>query len=202
MGGTLFWGVEGAGLVGAGVSILVGLAVCFFGCRLVQVVLALAGFVVGALLGYLLAGFLGMSDNVLWIFALVCGVICAFLATAVYKLGVFLMGAVAGFLLGSMIGGHLEGSLPLIVPIAAALLVGILALASQRVVVTLATALSGSWLAVRAGAALLAGKSVALADLLDGALAPGSGGPASLGFFAAWGLLALAGALVQLRRRK
>ena len=202
MGGTVLLGMEGAGLVGAGVSILAGLAVCFFGCRLVRVVLAIAGFVVGILLGYLLAGFLGASGSAVWIVALVCGIVCGSLATAVYKVGVFLLGAVAGWLLGGMIGTHLGGSLPVIVPLAAALLVGLLAVASQRIVVTLATALSGSWLAVRAGAALLAGKSVALTDLIDGALAPGSWEAASLGFFAAWGVLALAGALVQLRRRR
>ncbi len=202
MGSTVLLGMDGAGLIGAGVSILAGLAVCFFGCRLVRVVLALVGFVAGALLGYLLAGFLGASGSAVWIAALVCGILCGSLASAVYKVGVFLLGAVAGWLLGGMIGTQMEGSLPVIVPLAAAVLVGLLAVASQRIVVTLATALSGSWLAVRAGAALLAGRSVALTDLVDGALAPGSWEAGSLGFFAAWGVLALAGAWVQLRRRK
>ncbi|HNS52010.1 MAG TPA: DUF4203 domain-containing protein [Anaerolineae bacterium] len=202
MGNTVVAALDGTGPLVAVVIMLAGLAVCFYGFRLLRIVLALAGFAVGTLLGYLLAGLLGVSEDMVWIVVLLGGVICGFLATVVYKLGVFLLGAAAGYLLGSMIGAHLGANLPLLVPIGAALLGGILALVSQRAIVALATALSGSWVAVRAGAALLGGASLRLSDLFDGALAPGSGGAASVGFLVAWGLLALAGALVQLRARK
>ena len=135
--------LDGAETIGAAAAVLVGLVVCFLGYRLLRIVVAICGFAVGAALGYLLAGLLGGSEQVTWIAALVGGLTGAALGAAVFRFGVFLVGAAAGAVVGGMIGSQLTGDAAVAAIPVAAVLVGILAVASRRIVIIFATASSG-----------------------------------------------------------
>lgn len=201
-GGVLSALGTGAGTLSAVIAIALGLVVCFFGYRLFRIVLAIYGFVLGAVLGLLVAGLLGGSNTyVSLIAALVGGLIGAALMATLYKLGVFLVGAVAGAVLAGMIGANLSSDLRVIAIVLAAVLLGIVAVIFQRIVIILATAFSGSWVVAQAGAALIAGRTMAWGDLLSNRFIPELDGTALGGFFAVWLLLGIAGALLQFRSK-
>jgi len=194
---------SGAGTLTALIAVVLGLVVCFFGYRLFRIVQAIFGFVLGAVLGGLVASQFAPGDTtVVLVVALVCGLIGAALVVAVYKLGVFLVGAVAGAVLAGMIGANLSSDLRLIAMCLAAVLVGIVAVVLQRVVIILATASSGSWVVAQAGTSLLAGRTVAWGDLLSDPFTPQLAGTALAVFIAVWLALGLAGAVVQFRSKK
>jgi hypothetical protein len=185
------------------IAIVLGLVVCFFGYRLFRIVLAIYGLVLGAVLGLLVASLLGAGDTyVSLIAALVGGLIGAALMATLYKVGVFLVGAVAGAVLAGMIGANLSSGWRVVAIVLAALLLGIVAVLFQRIVLILATAFSGSWVVAQAGAALLAGRTMAWGDLLSNRFIPELSGAALGGFFATWLVLGIAGAVVQFRSKK
>ena len=202
MDGGVLEGLGGASVVAGVVAILVGLGICFWGYRLIRVVLAIFGFAVGAILGFALANLAGTSTEVALIAALAGGLIGAALSAAVYKFGIFLLGASAGAVLGGMLGANLGGNGQVIAAVVAAVLVGVLAVVAQRVVIILVTAFSGSWLAARAGTALLVAQAVDWGDLLGSpSVAPAAGTAVNL-YLVVWALLGVAGAVVQLRAKK
>jgi hypothetical protein len=195
--------LDGAGALTAVVGIVLGLVVCFAGYRLIRVAFGICGFILGAALGALLAGQLGHGDtNVVWIAGLIGGLVGAGLSMILYKLGVFIVGAAAGMVLGGMVGSGLEGNQRLIAVVLGAILVGILALVVQRLVIIIATAISGSWLVAQVGAALLSGNSLAWKDLFSRSFVPQVAGAALVGFVVGWVMLGIAGAVVQFRRKK
>jgi len=146
------------------VSLVVGLAFCFFGYRIFRVLLVLVGFVVGGLLGLAVGGGAeGQAGGIVGF--LVGGVVGAALFFALYYVGVFLYGAGIACLLvlvGSIVGGIPPHPIFLIV---GGIVGGILALIFHRIVIILLTSGSGAWSAVLAGF-YLAGRSTAFEDLL------------------------------------
>jgi len=197
-----FEALSGAGVIVGVVAILVGLGICFLGYRLVKVVLAVCGFAVGAMLGFVVANAAGATNEVALIAALLGAVIGAVLSAAVYKFGIFLLGAAAGAGLGSMLGSSLGGNGQAIAAVAGAVLVGVLAVVAQRVVIILTTAFGGSWLAARGGTALLAGQAFDLGDLLGGSSTAQSAGTVLNLVLVVWILLGVAGAVVQFRAKE
>jgi hypothetical protein len=194
---------SGSGTLTGLVAIALGLVACFFGCRLLRVVLATTGFVLGAVLVLVVASLVGRGEPyVLLAAAAVGGIIGAVIVLSVYKLGVFLVGATAGALLGGTVGATLGGDLRVAVIVLAAVAVGIVALLFQGTMIILATACSGSWVAAQAGASLLAGRTLEWGDLLSSPLVPAGGGWYTAGFVAVWLVLGIAGAVVQFRSRK
>ncbi|MEA5059841.1 hypothetical protein SDC9_89197 [bioreactor metagenome] len=79
-------------------AVVIGLLMCFFGYKLFRVWLAVAGLILGALLGHYLGGLIGGGS---WpiIGAIVIGVLLAILAYALYKLGAILVGALLAAML-------------------------------------------------------------------------------------------------------
>lgn len=188
---------SGATLVIALASIAFGLLNCFFGYRIFRVLLGVYGFVLGALVGAVVAG--SVSAGQVWVLAIgaiVGGIVGAALMVLLYFVGVFAVGAVAGMLLANAIGVAVGIDVPTLVVIIVAGVVGIVALILQRVALVLATAFSGAWTAVAGVAALLAGESVSL-----GLLGQPEGWTRVdlplLVTLAAWLLLGVAGAVVQ-----
>ncbi|MFN8529036.1 MAG: DUF4203 domain-containing protein [Anaerolineae bacterium] len=137
--------------------IAVGLVVCFFGYRLIRLVLVLGGTAAGFLIGVSLVlgntslGGIGGPDGAL---ALVAGVIGALLGGAVGYLAYPIVSVVAGLQLGSVIGAVLisifnaadTGALILFV---IGLVIGVIAAyVLTDLIVMLATSVGGAWLAV------------------------------------------------------
>lgn len=132
-------------------SIIVGAIICFWGYRLFKVVLGIAGFIAGAALFYHFGAQYTANMILLVILAIFGGMIGASLSMAFYYVGLFLLGALAGWQLGFLIATAVNIELVIIIPIAAAVITGILACFFQKPIIIVATALIGAWSVVTGG---------------------------------------------------
>jgi hypothetical protein len=192
-------GVGSTFLIGL-ISIAFGLLNCFFGYRIFRVLLGIYGFLLGALVGLIVAGNIAAGQT-LWLLvgAIVGGVIGAVLMVFLYFVGVFVVGALAGALLSNAIGAMVGVDVPTVVVVIVAIVVGVVALIAQRVVLILATAFSGSWGAVAGGVLLFTGHSLPGLGVLA---RPSTWEQADLPMLVVllvWLALGVAGALVQFR---
>ncbi len=138
-----------------------GLVACVAGYRLFRIVLAIYGFILGALVA---SSIPGPGDTMpLVIAALIGGLLGALVLNLAYFAGVALVGAGAGalvlFLLWSRIG---HGDPPVVAVVVCAALGAIAATMLQRLVIILATAFGGAW-TVLVGALAIAGDKAAVA---------------------------------------
>jgi len=126
--------------------LIAGFIICFFGYRLLRLTLGLAGFGVGLALGLLIAGLIpGASQVLTIILAIVFGILGAILATALFKFGVFLLGAGVGVLVASIIVTATAWHYPMIARVLAAIVGGILTLILERPLISILSALAGAW---------------------------------------------------------
>jgi MFS family permease len=132
-------------------SIIVGIIVCFWGYRLFKVVLGIAGFIAGAVLFYYFGAQYTERMIVLVILTIFGGLIGASLSLAFYYVGLFLLGALAGWQLGFLIATAINIEFVIIIPIIAAIIAGFLACFFQKPVIIIATALIGAWSVVTGG---------------------------------------------------
>jgi hypothetical protein len=173
--------------------LVAGFLICFFGYRLLRLTLGIAGFGVGLALGLTIVGLVPHAGQVLTIVvAIVCGILGALAATLLYKFGVFLLGAGAGALVAGIIIVATGWHYPLLVRIVSAIIGGILTLLLERPLVSVLSALAGSW-----------GVVVGVFRLLGWYHASGPNRPPDhYGVMVAcWLVLALVGAWIQLRSR-
>jgi hypothetical protein len=154
-------------LIGA-LVLLVGLAFCFAGYRFFRILIAIWGFFAGFNLGT--AGmtalfgqnFLGTTTG--WVLGIVIGLIIAVLAYFFYYFAVVLLGASAGYDLGSglmeAIGLNNPGFISVIVGVALAVVFAflILALNLPKLLIMVFTALGGA-VATLAGLLILLGQA-------------------------------------------
>ncbi len=130
--------------------VLAGALMCFFGYRAFKVVLGVCGTLVG---GYAAASFgYEMVEGNRALVALLCGlaggILGGVLMVALYLLGVFIVGATLGVVVGTVVAAHAGADVRLIVIAALALVGGFLALFVQRAIIITATALNGAALVV------------------------------------------------------
>ena len=139
-------------------SIGLGAVYCFFGYRIFKVILGILGFVSGAYLVAAIAfNLLGREQAVLVISAgLGGGIIGAVLVVAFYFIGIFLLGAWLGGLLGILLTGGGESTVATVIILVLAVIGGIVALMLQKLMIIVSTSLSGSW-AIVSGALQLVG---------------------------------------------
>lgn len=182
--------------------IALGLLACFVGYRLFRGLLAIYGLGVGAYLGSLAAArwfegheLVGMGVTV------VAALIGAGLMMALYRLGVFVVGAVAGVLLVKVAVAGLGLDLGLGAVLVGAVALGVLALLFQRTFLILATACSGSWAATTGAVALLLGQDLGIQDMLRRPPSWQDAGIPPYLYLLVWLALAGAGALSQFRTR-
>jgi len=168
--------------------------ICFFGYRLLRLTLGLAGFGVGLALGLLIAGLIpGTSQVLTIILGIVFGVLGAILATALYKFGVFLLGAGAGALIAGVVVAATGWHYPMIARVLAAIAGGILTLILERPLISILSALAGAWGMVLGAFRLLGWHHVSAHPHKP---------PANYGvMIALWLVLGLTGIMVQLRSR-
>jgi hypothetical protein len=188
-------------LPAAAVLVVSGAVACFAGYRLFRLVLAIYGFILGAMLA---SSMMGITNSTGMIVAgFVGGVVGALLFTFAYYVGIGILGAgMAVFILHTfwLYTRHAD---PPAVPIAIASIAGaIVAMVLQRYVIIITTAFSGAWTMILGGAAM-AGYRVAERTVTNAAannvwiLYPFTPAPGLRWVPVAWFVLGLFGAAVQ-----
>jgi hypothetical protein len=178
------------------VVLIIGLIALFSGYRAFKALLAIAGFVTGAILTWAIARpMLEETGFLLYLLTLVGGLVCAIALVAFYFIGVFVAGAALGSLLGGMLAPNLnlEPALPVII---GAIVLGVVALLLQRFLIILSTAFGGAWLALSAGFFLLGLGGYHFLIRSPAELAHGRWSDA---FMIGWVLLGLVGLAAQFR---
>lgn len=140
-------------LPAAALLVLGGLVACFFGYRLFKLVLAIFGFILGALAA---SSIWGSSDTTyMVIFAFVGGIIGSLLLLAAYFVGVALLGAGLGALAANLIWTWIEGDPHPFAVVLFSVAGALLATWLQRYVMILGTAFGGAWTIIVGGLALM-----------------------------------------------
>jgi hypothetical protein len=176
-----------------------GALTCFAGYRLFRIVLAIYGFILGAMLA---SSTMAASNTIGMVLgALVGGLIGAFILVFAYFVGIALVGAGLGALIAHLgwttIG---RGDPPVALVIALALAGAVAAMFLQRYVIIVATAFGGAWTVIVGGIAFGALRAAPArgraADVWI--LYPLTPGPGRPWVPAAWIALGLVGVAVQL----
>jgi hypothetical protein len=189
-----------AQIPGGVLLLVVGVLACFAGYRLFRIVLALYGFVLGALVA---TSVLAPSDTiVLAIAALVGGAVGAAILTVGYFVGVALVGAGVGAMTARLVWDQLGGEPHAAAVILLAVLGAVAAVWFQRIVIIIGTAFGGAWTAMAGAVALLGPRAPrsarAIATLGSGEVwIPYAVPPGQRWVLLVWLVLGLAGVAVQ-----
>lgn len=137
----------------AAVLVAGGVLACFFGYRTFKVVLAVFGFIIGALAA---SSVFGASDTTpMLLAALVGGIAGGALLLAAYFVGVALVGAGIGALVANVVWTRIEGDPHPFVVILFSVAGALLATWLQRYVIVLGTAFGGAWTVLVGGLAVM-----------------------------------------------
>lgn len=144
------------GTIGLAISLLLSLASCFFGYKLMKLWMAVAGFVLGFVLGDVVCALLKVeSFGIFFLIGAVVGIVLAIVSFKLYKAGIFLLGAVLGSGITFLVLGTATWWYILAI-IFAGIAVGALAVAASKPVVILASSISGGLSALQSAGALFA----------------------------------------------
>jgi Domain of unknown function (DUF4203) len=184
-------------LPAAVVLIVGGTISCFFGYRLFRIVLALSGFILGAMLG---SSLFGASDTGLMLgAALVGGLVGAGLLFAAYFVGVALAGAGLGVLAAHLVSSATGNDPAFLVIVLCAVAGSIASMYLQRYFIIVGTAFSGSWLLIHGIMASLGNRAALAAATKDiWVFYPLSPAPGQGWVPYAWVVVSLIGAATQL----
>ena len=142
------------GTIGLAISLLLSLASCFFGYKLMKVWIAVAGFVLGFVLGDVVCALLKVeSFGVFFLIGAVVGIALAIVSFKLYKVGIFLLGGVLGGGIATLVLGTQEWW-HILVAVLIGLAVGALTVLASKPVVILASSISGGLSALRSAGAL------------------------------------------------
>jgi hypothetical protein len=184
----------------AAVILLVGgLLSCFAGYRVFRVVLAFFGFVFGVLVASSVMG----SEQTMWtiVAALAGGTIGALILFAAYFVGVALIGAGFGAGIALLVWAAL-GREPGIIPVIVLAVLGAIgALALQRYVIIVATAIGGAQTAIVGGAALITHQGLDMSARSVFRIYPLDPLPATQWDLVGFVVLGIIGLMVQLRAK-
>ena len=184
-------------LPAAAILLAGGIISCFFGYRLFRTVLAIFGFILGALAA---SSVFGISNTTLMLVAAVIGgLIGAFILIAAYFVGVALVGAGLGAVIANFAfsSGGRDPSVFVVVLFSIAGAVGATYL--QRYFIIVGTAFGGAWTMI-VGAMALVGDRTALKAATSGDVwvaYPLNPAPGQRWVVAVWIFLSLLGAAVQ-----
>ena len=136
------------------VLLLGGAVACFAGYRFFRVVLAIYGFIFGAMLA---SSVMGISNHLgMLIAALIGGILGAVLFTFAYYVSIGLIGAGMGAGLLQAVWHYAKSSdPPSVAMIIAAVAGAVVAMALQRYVIIISTACSGAWTMLVGGLAMI-----------------------------------------------
>ncbi|HZR21210.1 MAG TPA: DUF4203 domain-containing protein [Verrucomicrobiae bacterium] len=140
----------------APVAVIAGILICFFGYRILKLTLAIIGFIAAAGAGWTFGSSLAPNNSgVALICAVVAGIIGAALCVWLFFLGVFVVGASAGVIVGAAFFNAAGNQPQPILLVVLAVVFGIVALVMQKFMIIASTAFSGSYLLVAGGIHLL-----------------------------------------------
>ncbi len=187
--------------------VLGGALSCFAGYRLFKIVLAIYGFILGAMLA---SSMMGVSNTTGMVAAaLVGGVAGALILVFAYFVGIALVGAGLGALVAHVGWGYVRpGDPPVAVVIVLAICGSVGAMLLQRYVIIVATAFGGAWTVIVGGLAAAGDRGAARAMSTGDVwiLYPMTPAPGQRWVPVAWIVLGLIGTGVQLgitgRKRK
>ena len=180
------------------VLLTAGFIACFFGHRLFRLVLALFGFIIGALAATSMLGPAG--STMLLVGALAGGLVGAGLLMAAYFVGVALLGAALGAAVAHLALASWGETPGVLVVVLFSIAGAVLSMYLERYVIIVGTAFGGAWTLVVGGMAL-AGDQAARAAAAAGTvwvLYPLHPAPGRTWVPVVWVLLALVGCAVQL----
>ena len=142
--------------------LLGGTVACFAGYRLFRIVLAIYGFILGAMLA---SSMMGVSNTTGMIVAAIAGGIAgALVLVFAYFIGIALVGAGLGALLAHAGWTYVRpGEPPALAVIASSILGAIGAMMLQRYVIIVATAFGGAWTTIVGGLAAMGDRGAARA---------------------------------------
>jgi hypothetical protein len=124
--------------------VLTGVVACFAGYRLFKVVLAIYGFIIGAMLASSIVGVTNTTGRVVG--AVLGGAVGAVILVVAYCVGIGLVGAGLGALVAHLGWGYVQPGDPTPWAIVGLALVGaVIAMLLQRYVIVVATAFGGAW---------------------------------------------------------
>ena len=177
-----------------------GALACFFGYRLFRLVLAVYGFILGALVA---SSIMGPSDTMPMVLAAVVGGLAgALILNLAYFVGVALIGAAAGALLLHVVWPRVASGDPHVFLVILVAVAGAVAATSlQRIVIIVTTAFGGAW-TVLVGVLALTGDKAARAAAAAGDVwvaYPLNPGPGREWVVWVWIALGLAGLVTQLK---
>lgn len=180
------------------VLLLGGVIACFFGYRLFRTVLAIFGFIIGALAA---SSVFGASDTVPMVVAAVLGgLVGAAVLVAAYFVGVALVGAALGAVVANL-ASSASGQDPHILAVVLCSVAGaVLATYLQRYVIIVGTAFGGAWTLI-VGATALSDSGTAVAAAATGTVwvaYPLDPAPGQEWVSVVWVILGLIGTGVQL----
>lgn len=179
--------------------VLGGALACFAGYRLFRFVLAMYGFILGALIA---SSTMGVSNTIGMIVAATAGgVLGAIVLVFAYFVGIALVGAGLGALVAHVGWASLRtGEPPAAAVIVLAIVGAIGAMLLQRYVMIVATAFGGAWTIIVGGLAFAGGRGAARAALASDVwiLYPTTPAPGQRWVPLAWVVLGLVGTAVQL----
>ncbi len=182
----------------AAVILLVGgVVACFLGYRLFKFVLAIFGFIIGALAA---SSIFGQGDTTYMVLAAIGGGIAGgLLLLAAYFVGVALIGAGLGALIANLIWTQIEGDPHPFVVVLFSVAGALLATWLQRYVIILGTAFGGAWTLI-VGALAIMGDKTAMNAAAAGDIwvaYPMNPAPGQAWVPYAWIVLGLLGTVVQ-----
>jgi hypothetical protein len=180
------------------VLLIGGIVACFFGYRLFRIVLAFAGFVIGALLA---SSVFGVSDTWMMLIAAgVGGLIGAGVLLAAYFVGVALTGAGLGAVAANLLFAATGQDPHFLVLVLLTLVGAAAAMYLQRYVIIIGTGFGGAWTVI-VGAMALLGNQTAMSAAAAGNVwvaYPLDPAPGQRWVLVAWIVLGLIGTTVQL----
>jgi hypothetical protein len=180
------------------VLLVSGVIACFFGHRLFRVVLALFGFIIGALAASSVVG--SSSSTMMLVWAVAGGLIGAGLLVAAYVVGVALLGAALGATVANLLFAA-SGREPSVLMIVLFSVAGaVLSMYLQRYVIIVGTSFAGAWTLIVGGMGL-AGDRLARSAAAAGTVwvaYPLDPAPGRSWVAVAWIVLGLLGCAVQL----
>ena len=149
------------------ILILAGILSCLAGQRIFKIILAVWGFIIGFLIVLVVFPYLMHADAlVVVISATIGGIVVAGLLSSVFRLGIFVIGALLGYMLYTF---FISSGLLLANPILLVLIScvgGLIALFLERPMVILSTAVSGAFL-VAWGSTFMLGVTVDILKYLE-----------------------------------
>jgi hypothetical protein len=183
----------------AGVAIVAGILICFWGYRMLKVTLGIMGAVVGASAGWALGlSWFPQSAGLALVCVVLGAVVGAVLCLWLFSLGIFLLGASAGTAVATAVFNGLGRQPEPLVVVIVAVVFGIVAIVVQKFMIVISTAFSGSYLLVAGILQLLAGTPNATPLWVD-PLQPGPKGVLGMGALIFWVVAGVAGSAFQFR---